>query len=662
MRTIHRLLAAVLIVSASARGVSAPADIVRLYEQGVAAQIEADHYLAIQTFKLVLEENPVYFEALAGLAESYFALGEYEEALSFVRTARGLDARNTYLPTLEGRILLGLGDLAAARVLFDAVLRTEPNNLDARFGLAEIEVASGNPRSGADRFIASLRADPGNVRALLSLVILFGGLGEEETAGQYVRRVLQSAPGDPLVRYMAARHYFRFGDIVEARYHAKLAIDMKPDYRDAIRLLGSIELRNGDYASALPVLEDLLKTDRDDYLLWYALGTAYRETGAVDDAVNSFAGALRLRTDDEISRIALESFLMQSYDLDDPLRVRYAADRFRAADAYLERNLSEQALEQYRRGLMLDPRSVFGRLGYANIYKRRGFLAKYLSELNVLQSLGATDTGIEDEIEIYRSILGESVHADWSIDQFTVERRKHTVFAFFMQDPSYLLHPDSGGVLLDFIRTYLMRFENLKAEMFHEPIDTFKSAFEGARTGGADYFIIFTFDERERDFAVGAVVYQGTTGRELTRYSVRLTGNNRIERAVHAIAGEFYRDLPVSARLVERRFDEGLIDLGALDGLTEGDELIIVKRGELFYDRDAMEFTFADSSILGTFTVTRTDDLIAEGSIVPESFFDMVNQDDLMVFPVISPETAAGAGAGRSDPQNGLYLDLLRIP
>ncbi|MDR2661871.1 MAG: CDC27 family protein, partial [Treponema sp.] len=101
------LLAPVL-VQAQGRTVTA------LYNAGRAAMVEEAWYDAAASFLEVLRQNPSHAESAAALAECYYELAEFDQALSWVRKGRTLARGNLALANLEGRILIALGQLNEA--------------------------------------------------------------------------------------------------------------------------------------------------------------------------------------------------------------------------------------------------------------------------------------------------------------------------------------------------------------------------------------------------------------------------------------------------------------------------------------------------------------------------------------------------------------------
>ena len=59
-----------------------------LYQKASEYQANEDWYAAIEMYQSALKENPSYNLVYQGLAECFYALDEYDQALSFVETAR----------------------------------------------------------------------------------------------------------------------------------------------------------------------------------------------------------------------------------------------------------------------------------------------------------------------------------------------------------------------------------------------------------------------------------------------------------------------------------------------------------------------------------------------------------------------------------------------
>lgn len=629
----------------------------QLYRHGRTAQLSGDYYTAIEDYKSALEMNPAYLQPLVGMAESYFGLGEYSEALRYVREAERYDDTSVALLNLEGRAQIGVGDFGAARTLFDRVLARQPNNLDAEFGLAELDLAAGEPKTALAKFEGALRTAPENRRALLSLIVLYDSLGEHARAERYARIVLDAYPDDAYTHYVVARHYLESGNYTLAKQQVQTALALSPGNRDSTELLSEVYLRTGDYAKVVPLIEGILAKNRADYLLWYTLGLAEQKMGEYQDSVRNYAQAFTIHPDDEISRIAMESELIRDFKMKDPLRARYAQYHFDQGRIYEARDYLDRALREYRRGLLLDPYSREGRLLYAGVFKLEGFPAKYLAELEVLKADNQANTDVRDEIDVTSNALSNSVASAWGISQFDLQRERYAISLFYStSDP--MIHYLGQAALADYLRDLFESYENIHVTGSPVLANDFATAFRTARESGSDYFLTMSPTETRTYFQVDCTLYVSATGSKVRSFSVYRTGTGRVADALAAIASAIHSVLPLEGRILKRQFDQGVIDLGAMDGVKSGDTLLIVRNGSLQTAKDRLGFSYPASAVVGSFKVTQTDALISQGDIVKNQFFDFINVGDYVIYPPPANEKPVVQAA----PPSTLYQRLLRIP
>jgi tetratricopeptide (TPR) repeat protein len=627
------------------------------YAQGRAAQLSGDNFKAIELYKTALELNPSYVQPMIGLSETYFALGEFQEALKYAQEAERFDLNNATILDLEGRARIGLGDFSGAAKIFNQVLSTQPNNVEAKFGLAELEIASGEPKSAAASFENALSIAPENRRALLSLILLYDSLGNMARAEQYTKLALQYHPDDALTHYIAAKHYLHAGDLADAQAQVETSLELNPQSVNATLLLSEVYQRTGQYAKVVPLVKTILSKNSRDYLLWYSLGLAYEQLGRTDDSIQSFARAFAVRPDDEVSRIALESEVISKLDMKDPRRAKYADYHFAKGQAFQERYYMDRAMREYRRGLKIDPYSKSGRLLYANAYQTLGFPAMYLSQLEVLQKLGKSDTDIADSIDIQSSALSDSVSATWGIDQFTLSREPYTVSLFYTTSGS-MIHYLGQQFLAGYVHDTLESTENVSLSGTPSAVGSFADAFRQARDTGSDYFVILSFNESERYFRVTADLYVSATGTRVATEQSYRTGNDRVADALVAVSDSIDSLLPLRGRLVNRKFDTGLIDIGSVDGAKVGDKLLIVKNGSISLAQDRIGFSYPQTAVVGDFQITRTDALVSEGTVTKNQFFDLINPEDWVIYP---PPKGTPPQA-QQPPPGELYQSFLAIP
>lgn len=664
------------------------ASVKELYNLGAEAQGEEDYFRAIELYKMALQMSPSYLDPMRGLAESYFLLGEYREALKWCIEAVGYDKNNLVLKTLQARILIGLGQYDQAEELFNEVLLVEPYNFEAQFGLAELNIVRGRTLQAQMWYEKAMNLRPKNRRAILSLALVYEASEQIEKAEELVKLALHHYPSSYMVQYLAGRHYFNRNELDRAEIHAKKALALKKSFPEAMLLLGMIFLHQGNYGEVIETVGELLKTDQNNYLLWYTIGVAYENTNQISQCINAYSKVFRIRPDDEIARISLENVLLNRFDPDAPERLKYAEYHFSKGKTLQERNYYQKALEEYRRGLLIAPFSKEGRKLYAEIFKAFGYYEKYLSQLLILQSEGFEDNYISDEIEIYQSLLDDEVSDKWAVQQYPgplgspgsetenklLDQRENrfTLQLFYDKDEVETNHPLSEPNITAYFYDFLKneRKVNLLDEVYE--YTGFSDAFRLARSSGSHFFLVFSYRENERAFSGKCDLYNSATGGIIKTFRVFRTGNDKVKNSMERLSAYINEDMPIRGKIVDKEFDTALINLGRANGIRPEMEFVIVQTEEVIINPETLEPSYPDESILGTFTVTDVDELVAEGTITTSVFFDLINPGDT-VLPIIPEEETEEDTAedGEQEEQSSetergpgnldLYREILKI-
>jgi tetratricopeptide (TPR) repeat protein len=646
-----RFFAVALVIALSALGGTSAfgADARAAYLDGAAAQGREDFALAVERYKEALSLNPAYLEPMIGLAESFFSLEEYDEASSWAVMAQKYDRGSPDIAVLRGRILIGQGDVPGARALFTAVLQSQPNNVEARLGIAEAEIAEGQPQAAMGQYAQTLKLAPESTRAILSLAMLYDESGDAAKAGGYYELALKSHSSDPRVQLAAASWNAARGNYSMAEKRAQIALSLKPGLERAKLLLGEIFLQTARYTDAVTTLRDVVTANRDNALAWYSLGMAYRRSSDPAKAIASFASALLARPDDEVARLGQEAAAVESLPMDDAQRKKMGAYHLGQGRAFEDRSFLERALAEYRRALILDPTSTDARVGYARIYRSLGFPAKYLSELQVLAKLGSKDTFVSDEIEHLNSVLAESVSRSWGYDQYNLERSRYAIPVYTLASGNTLVHSLSGDDFARYFASLMGRFDSIVTPDVPPAVTGFDQAFRAARTAGNDYFALLAVDESDRSFSATVDLYLARTGGRIASFAAFRTGNDRVRDALMKLAAQVADLLPARGSLLTRRFGQGVIDLGSFQGLKKDDGLVIVRKGGVELRTEGPGLVYDEKDVLGDFKVTGLDEAVSEGSVTGRGYFDYVNAGDQVLYavkkappPTVSPSQRSG--------------------
>ena len=150
---------------------------------------------AAQTFTAILEENPELIEAYAGLARAYIALADFDQAEAVLN---GAPSDLSAAPELDAVF----AQLALARQAADAgpvpelqaAVSQNPDDLQARFDLAQALHASGDAAAAVDALLELFRRDRdwNDGAAKAQLFTIFDALKPEDPIVLTGRRRLSS--------------------------------------------------------------------------------------------------------------------------------------------------------------------------------------------------------------------------------------------------------------------------------------------------------------------------------------------------------------------------------------------------------------------------------------------------------------------------------------
>jgi tetratricopeptide (TPR) repeat protein len=616
-----------------------------LYEQGKNFMAEEDWYSASEALLDCLRLNPAHAEGTAALAECYYELGEFDEALSWTRKARVLARNNTSVANLEAGTLIALGRLDAAASVISEVLAREPYNRESLFAAGELDIARGRPSDALLRYREAVRRYPDDRRLLLSLALVSGSLGDNVSSLAFVDRALSQHPDDYRVFYYAAYINAQAGRLPQAVTYSEQALGLKPGYGPARSLLANLRYRNGQYAEAARLADESIAVNRNDLGAWYLKGLAFIRLGRNVEALTVLGTAIAINPNDEFIRTALEDTLIAVTSLEDQRRGRWAAWHFDRARDYRTRNLIDQSLFEYRRGLRLNPYAR-DRREYAELLRIQGYPARYLEELRFLQDLGIADRSLNDAVEAYSSLLFGALFQRWKVNPLELEGQHWKIAIFSLAGQSSHYHVDAGAIASSYIKEILIHDRSLIPMNLELRQTSFSQAFRLARESGADYFLVISSMENERDVSLKAELFTGRTGSPAGSFYTYRTGVDRLRNASRGIADQLGAALPLRGKLVQRQQSQGLIDKGRVDGVKTGAVYDIVKKGRSQIAHEGIGLIYADEDIVGRITVESIDEEVASGTLVRNGFFDRIEAGDEVIFKAsddvkIPPDTAA---------------------
>ena len=620
-------------------------NILKLYNEAVALQEEENWYTASQYFIEVVNSNPAFSDAWFRLADCSYHLGEFDLAFQYLESAEKYENNKSEIKNLKGMILLALGRTDEARQIFNEVLKKYPNDIDAHFGLAEIELYDGKFSGAENQYAEALKRQNTNRKALLSLALVCAETKRYAQSEKYLRQAMQYYSGEPEVHYLAAIIYTMKGDYKSAEKHARIAVEIRGGYEQAYELLAQIVYLQHRYSEVIDLCDFIIKRNRNASAAWYLKGTAQAKLGNINEAVATWNTGLSVNPQDELMRMMLELVAKNELYFDDKRRSEWASYHLNVARQYDSRYDKAGSTYEYQRALMLDPSNAAARLAYADILELNGMHELYLSQLKFVKenSDAKLPRSLNDTIEAYDSLLNNTLAKRWKVDAFYLDKIRWNIAVFYTENTSTFNHADSdrltalacgdvfSGIAITSVKTQVT------------PVSGYGEAFKNARANNFDYFIMVSLSEGEDDVSLSATMYSGRTGTETFSEKYYATGNNRFSTVLRRFRNSVLEKLTVRGKILQRNGKTVLIDLGRSENIVKDAEFKIVRKGCVKTADSGAGLFFRDDDVVGMLVVTEAGEEVSEASITSHGFYDRVNEgDELVLVSMPAQNTEAG--------------------
>ena len=641
-------LAAVL--SAQGRGTGRTA--IELFADGQELQAHKQWFDAMDLYQEALSMNPQYGDAWYNMALCSYALGSYDLCVQYADNAAKYERNLSDIQNLKGMAMISLGKIDEAKNVFTAVLKKYPNNIDARFGLAELDLLDGRISVAEGRYLDALKRDSQNRKALLSLALVSSEMGKNEAAEQYVKQALSYYSGEAEVHYMASYLAAKNGDYKVAEQRARSAVQINGDLDKAYSLLAQILFAQKRYDEVIDICDFRIGRKRDCVGAWYLKGLSQQKLERYYDAIDTYQTGLTINPQDEVMRNALELLVGQVLTVEDPRRNSWAEYHSKKA-AEFGRNfdgISERY--EYQRALSVAPLNASIRQSFADMLERDGLYELYLQQLKFIkENAEVLDNGPviqrdenspsrkrsreqiknDDAIENYESIMRNNISARWKIDPFYLDKTRWNIGIYYTKKPVQLFHADLEEISALAARAAFSGVPSTAVDVETDPVASYGEAFRLARTQGRDYFVIMTAEETERTYSIDATIYSARTGTKTSEIHVYRTGNDCMAKSLQRFRAGVLDILPILGKVLQNVQGTLLLDLGKNDGISVDAEFNIIRKGGIETNDEGPGIKYNKKDLLGTVKVTACDEEISEGKYRKNGFYDTLNVGDEII-------------------------------
>jgi tetratricopeptide (TPR) repeat protein len=269
---------------------------VKSYQEGVNSQNEDSsrvHFSkAANYFETAINIIPDSTDAYKNLAFVYINTREYDKAVEPLKKLKDKE-KSVESYQFLGEILYEQGnklkenDSTAAMNTYNEAIKVleegrkiYPNEPKILLALSNSYIAANKLDVAKDVFKAGVEAEPGNKYYRYNYGVLLLGAEEYAEAEQQFVKAIEIDPDYENALYNLGVTYVKWGT------HLNELADQKGETSEEYKV---------KYQMALPHLEKVTQMKSDDAILWELLGKVYTVLGMQDDAINAFNKADELR-------------------------------------------------------------------------------------------------------------------------------------------------------------------------------------------------------------------------------------------------------------------------------------------------------------------------------------------------------------------------------
>ncbi|MCQ2610703.1 MAG: tetratricopeptide repeat protein [Treponema sp.] len=623
---------------------------VELYNLGVDQMQEKNWWQASEYFSESLQKNPVYADAWFRLSKCSYEMNQFDLSITYADNAIKYAGSKPEYINLKALAFVSQGKLDEARTLFSSILKNYPNNLDARFGLAELELFAGKISAAESYYLEALKRSPSDVKALLSLALVSTELGKYKLARDYINKALTSHAGNEEVYYVAAFLSAMNGNLEDARKKCLMSVQVNGNYDPAYELLCTVLYEQKKYDEVINIADFRINRNRNNIQPWFVKGLALEKLGRKEEAIDIWTKALNIDPNDEITRCAFENLALEITDVEDPRRKTWGAYHVKKAKEFQKKYMSSNVRYEYQTALKLNPASKAARESFADLLYNDGYNENYLDQIKFVKENSvvpvpkdnANPTEIEklkaikytkltDTIEGFESLMYNSLAKKWDINPFFLEKTRWHLGIYYMEKMEPLYHPDLARITACSLAGMFSGISSTSVRLYPQKVSGYADAFKKAHDTMMDYFVILTCDETDRDVKIEAVMYSTRTGAKVRNFNIYRTGNDRFAGSLLRLRKEILDTLPVRARILNRDGKDLLVDIGKTEGVVKGTEFAVVKKGQVLTNDSGTGLVLTEKNKLGTVTLTKVSEEISEGVLSETGFYDRVNVNDELI-------------------------------
>lgn len=220
--------------------------------------------------------------------------GKHDEALAAFAEALKLDPKNRSANIERANIEIGMKKFAEAKVDIDAANKLSPNGLLVMYTQALLDFSQGKPGAAHDGLLKVLRAAPDHLPSTLLAGAVELNLNSNVQAEQYLRKYIESVPGNLYARKLLAQAQLKLGHPDDAVITLMPVLNEGSKDPQLLLLAGEANLQQSNFGKAVTYLQQAAALEPAAAPIRAALGTARIGAGDFAKGIADLEAAVAL--------------------------------------------------------------------------------------------------------------------------------------------------------------------------------------------------------------------------------------------------------------------------------------------------------------------------------------------------------------------------------
>lgn len=332
--------------------------------------------------------------------QAYFEEGNYTKASVEFRNALQIDPKDSTAQMMAGHTAEHLGQFRAAIGLYQSVVDSHPDNVDARASLARLFTLAGAPDRARDLVEPAIAKHPDDIQLLTTMAMAKLGLKDEEGARTYAEKALKLAPSNEDAVALRAGLYRRNGDLASAAALVEGVLQRAPSNAVMRELLMNIYTAAGESLKAEQQLKTLIALKPAEVRYRNQLASLYTTAGRLDDAQHVLEESVKAFPQSDTAKFTLVDFMATRGSVEPAMKILQQAIAHEPDDDELRLHLGAMLA---RAGRLTESADTYNELIRRAETKPSGLLAR-----DRLAAMAVTQQRYDEASRLVSAVLEKS--------------------------------------------------------------------------------------------------------------------------------------------------------------------------------------------------------------------------------------------------------------